>query len=148
MLPLFISDVPLHCINEASIEFNIPATLIITILNIEQGKIGQAVQNKNGTYDLGPMQINSLWLLKFKQFGISKDDLQYNPCINVKAGTWLLAKSISSQKDFLYGIGSYHSHSFHNNLEYIKKTKITFTKIKKILSPDNFHGTSFATLPV
>jgi hypothetical protein len=71
MLPLFISDVPLNCINAAAIQYHIPAKLIISILNVERGETGLAQRNKNGSYDLGPMQINTSWWPKLYDYGIT-----------------------------------------------------------------------------
>jgi len=132
MLPLFVSDVPLHCINQSAIEFHIPAKLIIAILNNERGKIGQAVLNKNGTYDLGPMQVNTSWLPELKKYGISRQDVQYNACINIQVGAWILAKSITEETNLLTGIGNYNSHTFTLNKSYYTRVKINFTKINLI----------------
>jgi soluble lytic murein transglycosylase-like protein len=134
MIPLFVSDVPFHCINEAAIEFNIPAKLIIAILNIEHGKAGQAIRNTNGTYDLGPMQINTLWLTELQKYSITKEDIQFNPCINVKLGAWLLSKAIASESNLLKGIGDYHSHTTKHNNYYVQKVKINYTKINMELN--------------
>ncbi len=133
MLPLFISDVPLHCINEAAIEYHVPAKLIISILNIERGKIGQAILNSNGTYDLGPFQVNSRWLPELRRYGYTPEAIQYNACINVRVAAWILAKSIVSQKNFLPGVGAYHSHTLKHNLSYLEKVKVNFTKLDVFL---------------
>ncbi len=129
MLHIPHTDVPLHCINEAAIEFHIPAKLILSILNIEQGKIGQTVKNKNGTYDIGPLQINSSWLPQLNRMGITQHDIQYNPCTNVRVGTWILTKEIAAQNNLLVGIGNYHSHTYQLNKNYYTQIKVNFTKI-------------------
>lgn len=134
MLPLFVSDVPLHCINEAAIEYHVPAKLIISILNIEQGRSGQTVKNKNKSYDIGPMQINSLWLPQLTQYGITQTMLENDPCINVKVGTWILSKAIASEKDLLAGVGNYHSHTPLKNAAYSQKTRTKLTKLNFILN--------------
>ena len=108
---MMINDVPLDCINQAAIAYQIPATMIISVLKTESGKKGEASPNKNGTCDYGPMQINSCHLEKLLKYGITRHDLQYDPCINVAAGTWLLAQSIASGKDIWHGTGNYHSHT-------------------------------------
>ena len=133
MLPIYHSDVPLHCVNEAAIEFTVPAKLIIAILNVERGKVGQSVRNKNGTYDLGPMQVNTRWLPELKSYSITQYDIQYNPCINVKVGAWILAKAIASDDDFLKGVGNYNSHTSWINKHYSEKVKIYYTRINLIL---------------
>jgi hypothetical protein len=70
MFAIPYADVPMHCINEAAIEYHVPAKLIISLLNVERGKNGKVEKNKNGTYDIGPMQINSSWLPDLEKHGI------------------------------------------------------------------------------
>jgi soluble lytic murein transglycosylase-like protein len=122
-------DVPLHCINVAAIESNIPAKLIIAILHTERGKNGEIQKNKNGTYDIGPMQINSSWLPELKKYGITRDNLQFNPCVNVKVGAWIAAKFIAHENDLLTGVGDYNSHTKKFNQSYYQHVRIHFTQL-------------------
>ncbi|MDF2867743.1 MAG: trbN, partial [Gammaproteobacteria bacterium] len=92
MPALLINDVPIECINQAAISYYVPAALIISVLRTEGGRNGMAKSNKNGTFDYGPMQINTLWLDKIKSFGYTAHDLQFNPCKNVEVGTWILSQ--------------------------------------------------------
>lgn len=59
---LLIHGIPIECINRAAITYVVPAKVILSVLATENGKVGTARPNKNGSYDLGPMQINSGWL--------------------------------------------------------------------------------------
>lgn len=133
---MFVSDVPLHCINEAAQEYKVPAKLIISVLNVERGKVGIANHNKNGTYDLGPMQINTSWWPKLYQYGVTPKEVLYDACINVKVGTWILAKAILSNRNLMVGIGNYHSHTFSLNQYYAMQVKISYTKVQKYLLLD------------
>ena len=119
---LLVNGVPIECINTAAVQYHIPATLIVTVLQIEGGKVGTASKNTNGTFDFGPMQINSIWLNKLRAYGFTQDDLQYNPCINVWVGSWILSQRIASSPEFWKGVASYHSYSLPENTIY--KTKI------------------------
>ena len=59
--------------------------------------------NKNGSYDIGIMQINSshlVWLNK--EFGISETDLKENPRINIYIGALILRKCFDKHKAPLY----------------------------------------------
>lgn len=134
MLPLFVSDVPMQCINQAALKYHVPARLIISVLNIERGKVGLASKNKNGSYDLGPMQINTCWWPMLYHYGISPQQVQNDPCTNVKVGTWILSKAIASSADLLNGIGDYHSHTPHLNQRYVQQVKIKYTKLVKVLA--------------
>ena len=50
------------CIFTAAQTYSVPPTVILGVLNVEGGKVGMASSNTNGTYDLGPMQINTIWV--------------------------------------------------------------------------------------
>lgn len=117
-MALLIQDVPIECINQSAVTYHVPAKLIISVLRTEGGKQGSAILNRNGTYDYGPMQINSRWLKELKYYGYDANILQNNPCLNVKIGTWILGKSIAAGKTLWYGIGNYHSYTPYYNMRY------------------------------
>ncbi len=66
---LLIHGVPIECINQAAVTYYVPAKVIISVIATEGGNVGLARQNKNGTYDYGPMQVNSSWLATMKKYG-------------------------------------------------------------------------------
>ena len=80
------------------------------------------------------MQINTCHLEKLAKYGITKTDLQYDPCINVAAGTWLLALSIADGRDLWHGTGNYHSHTEKHNQRYRQKVKSFHDWIKTIIA--------------
>lgn len=131
---LVINDVPIECINEAAIVYHVPATLIVSVLLTEGGKIGSARFNTNGTYDYGPMQINTVWLNKIRDYGYSKYDIQFNPCANVWVGTWILSQRIAEANNLWYGVGSYNSYSLPQNFKYSNKVSGTYTLLRNYLS--------------
>ena len=132
---MVINDVPIECINLAAMQYNVPAVIIISVLKAEGGRTGSASVNKNGTIDYGPMQINTIWLDKLKKYGYSVNDLQYDPCLNVAAGTWILAQAIAEDTSSIWkGIGNYHSHSYVENLSYQYKVNVYTKLLEKILS--------------
>jgi len=122
-MSLIINDVPIDCINQAAVVYNVPATMIISVLKTEGGRNGMASLNKDGTYDYGPMQVNSCWLKKIAKYGITQQKLQYDPCINVAVGTWILALSIADGRDVWHGVGIYHSHTDSLNQRYKQKVQ-------------------------
>ena len=117
-MSLIIHDVPIECINQAAVTYSVPATMIISILKTEGGRNGEANLNKDGTYDYGPMQVNGRWVEKVSRYGITRHDLQYNSCVNVAVGTWILALSIADGKDLWHGVGIYHSRTKLFNQRY------------------------------
>lgn len=131
---LLINDVPLNCINQAAVEYHVPAPLIISILKTENGRVGQANLNTNGSFDLGPMQINSRWLPVLKNYGYFAPDVQFDPCINVKVGTWILANALTSEKNLWQGIGDYHSHTATFNRSYQIKVQGIYSHLMQALN--------------
>lgn len=132
MIPVLINDTPVTCINQAAVAYHVPATLILSIMKNENGRNGQAVRNKNGSYDLGVMQINSQWLTILKGYGYTSEDLQFDACKNVMAGTWILARGIANGHNLWSGIGNYHSHTEKYNIPYQKRINNNYQKISQI----------------
>lgn len=125
----YINDIPISCINRAAVEFHVPATLIVSVLSIERGATGTISRNKNGTYDMGPMQINSSWLPTLKKYSYSANDIIYDACKNVYVGAWILANNISKSNELWKGVGNYHSHQSSLNYNYSIKAKNIFFKL-------------------
>lgn len=134
---LLINDVPIECINQAAQTYIVPAVYIISVLRTENGRVGMASRNDNRTFDYGPMQINSIWLDKLKPYGITREQLQFDPCINVQVGTWILAQSISNGASLWSGVGDYHSHNIEHNVPYRYKVSSVYRKVMMALNaPD------------
>lgn len=140
---LIINDVPVECINKAAIQYHIPAVIIISVLRMENGHVGDAIRNKNGTYDYGPMQINSIWLPEINKYGYTRAAIQYDPCANVKVGTWLLSKAIADDKTLWKGVGNYHSHTCDKNMAYRAKVQKIYTLLTNYLNDPSQKPRSF-----
>jgi hypothetical protein len=129
---MLLYDIPIECINRAAVKYHIPATVIVSILKIEGGKVGQVSVNKNGTLDYGPMQINSSWLKRIKQYGYDAEKIKNNPCANVNVGTWILAQEIGNSVGWWKGVGHYHSHDAMLSYGYSQKVKAVYQLLLKI----------------
>lgn len=135
---LEIHGVPIECINQAAVTYHVPATLILSVLAVENGKTGSASPNRNGTFDYGPMQINSIWLSKIQLYGYTQQQLQYDPCVNVNVGTWILSQHIVKNASSLWrGIGDYHSHTARFNHNYQTKVSEVYRLLANYLSRPN-----------
>lgn len=134
MSALVIHDVPIECIQHASAMYHVPVTLITSVLLTEGGRVGLAKENTNGSFDYGPMQINTIWLSKLKQYGITRGDIQYNPCVNVQVGTWILSQRIADSHELGYGVGSYNSYSLPQNYRYRTKVSGIYNTLTYFLS--------------
>ena len=134
---LLIHDVPIECINAAAVNYQVPATTIISVLNTEGGRTGLEHKNDNGSIDYGSMQINSLWLPKLAQYGISKEELRDNACTNVEVGTWILSQAIAdglmNEKPYLESVAGYNSKTPRFNQQYQKLVLKQQQRLEKIL---------------
>lgn len=130
---LLIHGVPIECINQAAVAYFVPAKVIISVIATEGGDVGVAKQNKNGTTDYGPMQINSSWLPKIRKYGYTQELLQYDPCVNVMAGTWILSTKITKSNDYWSGVANYHSFTPELNARYKTKVLTYYQLLSRIL---------------
>ncbi len=84
------------CFIDASQKYQIPKEVLIAIAGVESKYNASAInKNKNGSYDLGIMQINSSWLVRLNHMGITERSL-YQPCQNIMVGAWILAQNINT----------------------------------------------------
>jgi len=107
------------CIREAAQRFQVPELALWVLLDVEAGKLGQVSTNTNGTYDIGPLPVNSWWLPKLAQFGITEDMVKNNLCINIGVGAWILAKELDRHKDIPRAIAYYHSPTPRHQRRYL-----------------------------
>jgi hypothetical protein len=93
-----------ECVSTASRTYAVPELVIRTILKVEGGKVGTMSRNTNGSYDLGPMQINTINLsLINKEYPfLTWKHITYNPCINIMVGTWFLSSKIRARKGVIW----------------------------------------------
>lgn len=107
---LFNNSVEMEgCWDKAGKTYGVDPWLLMAVAKVESSFNAKAInKNKNNSYDIGMMQINSFWLPTLSKFGISSRDL-LNPCTSVFVGSWIMAQNI---KRFGYnqdGIGAYNS---------------------------------------
>lgn len=98
-------------------------TALYGIYTAEGGKVGMANLNTNGSYDLGPMQINTIWLPALsKRFDMSEEKVEYklknDACFNVDTAAIILKDHLKNEPDFLMALGNYHSKTPKHNRKY------------------------------
>ncbi|MDE1905052.1 MAG: lytic transglycosylase domain-containing protein [Rhodospirillales bacterium] len=105
------------CILAAANLHREPPALLLILLNVEGGTLGAVSQNTNGTVDIGPMQVNQIWVpMVAAHWNATKDAtyqaLRDNFCANVEAGAWILRKGLDEAHGDLWGgVAFYHSHN-------------------------------------
>jgi hypothetical protein len=105
-------EVYTQCITDASRFFGIDAELVFTLFDNEGGKVGTFSRNKNGTYDIGPMQINSSNLPEIRGHfpSVTWRVLAYDACASFWVGTWWLYRKIVDRNGNVFeGIADYNS---------------------------------------
>lgn len=103
------------CILLAAQTYSVPPAVLLGIYQVEGGAVGQAVgPNENGSYDLGPMQINTLWVPELANiWGVSEATarrwVRDDPCTNAGVAAWILSQNIKETRDLSKAIAYYHS---------------------------------------
>ena len=103
------------CLLLAANTYQVPPAVMIGIMQVEGGHIGQeAGPNFNGTYDLGPMQVNTRWVPELAKIWhvstpVARVWLRDNPCVNVHVAAWILKQKIAESGSLYGGIAHYHS---------------------------------------
>lgn len=103
------SDDRARCVTHAAQTFGVPELPIWVILDVEGGTVGKVSQNTNNTYDIGPMQINSIWLKHIAPFGITERQVKNDLCMNIYVGTWIFTKELERHKTLAKALAYYHS---------------------------------------
>lgn len=105
------------CILAAANLYREPPALLLILLNVEGGTLGAVSPNTNGTVDIGPMQVNQIWVPMVAAHWHASQPATYealrdNFCANVEAGAWILRQGLDEAHGDLWGgVAYYHSHN-------------------------------------
>ncbi len=105
------------CLLMASNTYHVPPAIMIGIMHVEGGHVGQAAgPNFNGTYDLGPMQVNTLWVPQLARIWhvdqrTAHTWLRDDGCVNVHVAAWILRQKLAETGSYYGAIAHYHSAS-------------------------------------
>ncbi len=115
------------CLMMAAQSYSIPPAVLVGILHVEGGRIGQQVgPNKNGSYDLGPMQINSAWVPELARYwNVPKKTawrwIRDDGCTNVNVSAWILRGHLNETSSLSRAIAYYHSRTPSRGSNYKRK---------------------------
>ena len=114
------------CLMLASQTYSVPPAVLVGIYKVEGGKVGQEVKNTNGSYDLGPMQINTIWMPELaEKWGVSEATarkwVRDDACTNVGVSAWILKGHLNETGSLSQAIAHYHSRTPHHGTRYKKK---------------------------
>ena len=102
------------CLMLAAQTYSVPPAVLLGIYKAEGGKVGQEVRNTNGSYDLGPMQINTIWLPELaKKWNVSQAQarkwVRDDACTNVGVAAWIMNGHLRETKSLSQAIAHYNS---------------------------------------
>lgn len=124
MLAVATAAVAMNCWAAAAHRYGLPVELLYAIGQVESGhKVGAIGRNKDGSLDLGVMQINSRWLPALQVYGISQQDLLQKPCTNIQVGAWILSQEVSRFGYTWYAIGAYNAGPVTHRMSTEKRAK-------------------------
>lgn len=140
------------CIFTAAQTYSVPPSVILGILHVEGGRVGMASKNTNGTADLGPMQINTIWMPELaRHWGVSRDAahklVRDDACVNIGVGTWILRKKINQTGNLYQGIAYYHSATPHIGTRYRAKVMNAMQRYRLVRSPEDLLAYSRPVAP-
>lgn len=114
---------PVHafCFEEAGAIYRVSPQLLWAIAKVESNFNPDALnRNKNGSHDVGLMQINSWWVER----GLLSPTLWRqlaDPCTNVKVGAWILAQCFQRHGLSWEAVGCYNATSPDKRAKYAWK---------------------------
>lgn len=100
-----------NCFEQAGARYGVSPVLLSAISRVESNGNPLARNvNRDGSEDLGHMQINSRWLRVLASYGIDRQSL-LDPCLNTHVGAWILSQNIRAHGYRWEAVGAYNASS-------------------------------------
>ncbi|GFE95815.1 MULTISPECIES: lytic transglycosylase domain-containing protein [Gluconobacter] len=125
----------LACMFASALHYRIPPRVLPAIQRVEGGVMGKVSQNKDGSVDIGLMQINSRWILPISSMlhqspAQIATRLALEPCFNVAAAAMILRTALDNEHgNLMRAIGDYHSRTVPLNMAYQRKVLAAATEL-------------------
>jgi hypothetical protein len=107
----------LACMIAAASFHHLPVQALEAIQSVEGGAVGTISANKDGSADLGLMQVNTLWVPAVARATrsnetVTRTKLVADGCFSVKVAAAILdVYRVEAHGDILEAVGRYHSHT-------------------------------------
>lgn len=107
------------CFEDAGQRYSMSPILLETLARVESNLNPSAINtNRNGSFDIGLMQINSTWMGRLNR---RAEDLLSDPCLNVMAGAWILRHCLDAYGYTWQAVGCYNARSSGKRINYAWK---------------------------
>ena len=117
----------LACMVAAASLYHLPPQVLPSIQRVEGGQAGMVQFNQNGSADLGPMQVNTIWVRPLAQYARMRQDIVVtrlinDPCFNIEAAAAIMRVYLTeAHGNLMVAIGYYHSHTPERGAAYQAK---------------------------
>jgi len=108
---------------------HLPPRVLVVIQHIEGGAPGLVRPDRNGTADLGVMQVNTIWVDEIAAQArlpprVAERKLIGDPCFNIAAAGLIMRWYLNQDGGALLpAIGDYHSHTPALNRAYTRRAE-------------------------
>ena len=145
---ILIAASPAHaCWDQAAERYGLSSELLYAIARTESGLDPQAVgHNRNGTRDIGLMQINSAWLQRLQAHGIAERDL-YDPCTSIHVGAWILAGNVQRLGYTWEAVGAYNARNPALRRAYAERVYRQVSRTRAAQAATPHRGTAIRQIP-
>jgi hypothetical protein len=141
------------CILAAAAAYREPPSVLVILLDVEGGSLGAVSRNTNSTVDIGPMQVNQVWLPDVAAHWHTTERaaflaLRDNFCANMEAGAWILRQGLDGAGgDFWEGVGTYHSHDARYKRAYLRAVLAQVMRLRASAERSNHEAKPQAPTP-
>lgn len=136
LLLLFVSQsVFANCWDTAAHHYHVDPYLLFAIAKVESGMNPNAVGwNRDGSRDVGLMQINSSHFRELQRQGINESRLIAEPCTSIMVGASILSSMIKVYGYNWEAVGAYNAglkkENYSQRMVYARKVWNKYQKIK------------------
>ena len=110
------------CWHEAAERYSVAVTLLYAIARVEtRNESAHVSGHRNGSKDIGLMLINTWWLPKLREYGITAEALVTDDCLNLNVGAWILSQTLARYGYTWRGIGAYNATTDWKRARYARK---------------------------
>lgn len=127
----------LACMVAAASFHHLPVQALAAIQSVEGGAVGAVSANRDGSADLGLMQVNSLWIPAVaratgKNETLVRAWLVQDGCYSIKVAAAILdVYKVEAHGNMLEAVGFYHSHTPDLKAAYQTKVLAAALRLRK-----------------